>query len=356
MKVLLIHNKYQYYGGEDTYVYSLQKLLISNGYKVILYIKDSKNIQTTWDKIKVAFGLLWNHRAYQELEEIIQKEKPDVAHFNNIYPLIGATAFYICKKYNLKIVHTIHNYRFMCPKGILFRDGKICELCINKRFFSPAIRHGCYHGSKVASFFYSLAFYLHKTVGAFSYINTYIFPSKFTQKYYEKYFGVTKNRSTYLPYFVDFKPSKRKYTREDWYLYVGRLSEEKGIVGLLDIFKKMQKYKLKVIGGGSLRDEINQYNKYKNIEILGEIPRHKLGNMFQKAKALIIPSLWYEVSPMVAIEAAHYKTTIIKSFYSKPISKLRTIARRFTSPYFHLSKLISIYTNQINKKIINFNR
>ena len=311
MKVLLIHNYYQFWGGEDTYVTSLQKLLTENGHAVILYTKDSKNIKTIWDKIKAGLGLFWSPQVAKELREIIKREKPDVAHFNNIYPLIGATSYHICKKNKIKIVQTIHNYRFMCPKGILFRDGKICELCVKKKFFSPAIRFGCYHGSRLASLFYSFAFFIHKNLGITSSIDTFIFPSKFTQQYYEKNLKIPRSKSVYLPYFVDLKVPKKQVKREDWYLYVGRLSEEKGIIQLLDIFKTMPGYMLKVIGEGPLREKVSSYSKYKNIRILNHIDRNKLISFYRKTRALIIPSLWNEVLPIVLVEALFLGTPII---------------------------------------------
>jgi len=312
MRILLIHNYYQYRGGEETYVESLKKLLEDNGHKVYLYSKHSNDIRSLIDKIQVAFGLFWNIKTANELTDIINTFKPDVAHFNNIYPLIGATAYRVCKRNNIKIVQTIHNYRFMCPKGILFRNGKICELCINKQFFYPAIRFGCYRNSRFASFIYSLAFFIHKIIGSFSIINIFIFPSKFTQQYYEKHFRVPKSKSIYLPPFVDFKPTNIKVKRENWFLYVGRLSEEKGILPLLEAFTMLPNYKIVIIGEGQLKKQVSVYKKYKNIRVLGHIQRKKLISFYQKTRALIVPSLWYEIGPLVDFESSIFNTPIIR--------------------------------------------
>jgi len=312
MRILLIHNRYQYYGGEETYVESLKKLLGKNGHKVYLYTKDSKNIKTLGDKIKAGLGLFWNFRTAKELTEIIKEFKPNIAHFNNIYPLIGATAFKICHNSKIPIIQTIHNYRFMCPKGILFRKGKICERCINKRFFSPAILYGCYHQSYIASLFFTLAFFYHKYIlKTFNYINLYIFPSKFTQSYYLRHLNISKKKTTFLPYFVDIKPSKKPVKKGSYYLFVGRLSEEKGIIELLEVFKKLPEYKLKVIGTGPLQEKVHRYKRYQNIDIVGYLPHFKIIPIFKKARALIVPSLWYEVFPLVIIEAIMSKINII---------------------------------------------
>jgi len=338
MKVLLIHNYYQYRGGEETYVTSLQRLLTKNGHTVILYSKDSKHIKTVWDKIKVGFGLFWNPKVAKELDEIIQKERPNVAHFNNIYPLIGATAYYICKKNNIKIVQTIHNYRFMCPKGILFRNGKICELCINKRFFLPAILFRCYHRSRFASLFYTLAFFFHKFLGAFLKVNIFIFPSLFTQQYYEKHFRVPQTKSVYLPHFVDLKAPKNKVKKEGYYLYVGRLSEEKGIIQLLELFKKNPSNILKVIGSGPLQKKVNIYRKYQNIHIYKSMDRIKILKYYRKAKALINSSLTYEVFHLTALEAISQNTQVLSLF--KSASNQKTI---LITSNDYIQKLRTIY-------------
>lgn len=371
MKVLLIHNFYQFWGGEDTYVTSLQKLLSQYGHDVIVYSKDSKNIKTIWDKAVVTIGLFWNPRVSKELNKLIQREKPDIAHFNNIYPLIGATAYYTCKKNGLKIVQTIHNYRFICPKGTLFRDEKICELCVNKRFFSPAIRFGCYHGSRLATLFYTLAFFIHKSLKTFSFIDTFIFPSQFTQAYYERHFGIPKSKSVHLPYFVDIKAPEKKTKKENWYLYVGRLSEEKGILHLLEVFKNMPQSTLKIIGRGPLENEVNAYKKYKNIHVLGHIHRAKLAPYYQKARAVIIPSIWYEVLPLTALEALASRSPLLlngdfanrwkkenmifNNFRNIILNKWRFLlyqprkiseAEILTSEY-HCKKILSVYSDLI---------
>jgi len=312
MKILIIHNFYQEWGGEDTYVTSFKKLLEENCHQVYLYSKDSKNIKTIWDKIKIGIGLFYNPWVKKELEKIIKDFKPDVAHFHNLYPLIGAVAYRVCKKYKIPIIQHVHNYRFMCPKGILFRNGKICELCLHKNFPFWAIVYGCYHRSRPASLFFSLSFFIHKTIGTFSLIDKFIFPSQFTRDYYLKHLKIDKQKTFFLPHFVEVpkKINTRSIKEKDYFLYVGRLSEERGIIELLNIFKDLPKYKLLVIGDGPLRGEVEKYKRYKNIKIIGFLKREEIFKYIKKAKVLIIPSLWYEVLPFTFLEAVTSKITV----------------------------------------------
>jgi len=312
MKILFIHNYYQYYGGEETYFHSLTKLLQQKGHEVITYTKDSKDIKTFWDKIKAGIGLFWNKSVEKELSQLIKEQKSDIVHFNNIYPLIGATAYRVCKKFNIPIIQHIHNYRFMCPKGILFRDGKICELCVKKSFPFYSILFGCYHSSQTASLFFSFAFFLHKTIGTFNLIDKFIFPSEFTRNYYLKNLDISKEKIEVIPYFVDVEEKKVKNVKKkDYFLFVGRLSEEKGIIQLLEVFKTLPKQKLIVIGDGPLRKEVERYKKYTNITIVGFLAKDKILPYVRKARVVILPSLWYEVLPLVLLEALSQNTPIL---------------------------------------------
>ena len=312
MKILLIHNFYQYWGGEDTYAISLKKLLEENGHAVYLYSKDSKNIKTAWDKIKAAIGLFYNPRVKKELTKIIKEFKPDVSHFHNLYSLIGATSYRVCKENKIPVIQHIHNYRFMCPKGILFRKGKICELCLHKKLPFYSIFFGCYHQSRLASLYFSLAFFYHHLIKTFDLIDKFIFPSEFTRDYYLKYLKIPKNKTHHLPYFVDIKKGNlKKVKKEDYFLFVGRLSEEKGIIQLLEIFKTLPEIDLIVIGDGPLRKEVGQYIKYKNIKILGFLKRDQIYEYMRRSKTIIISSIWYEVLPIVYIEALVNGTGVI---------------------------------------------
>ena len=310
MKILLIHNFYQYYGGEDIYVTSLKRLLENNGHKVYLYFKDSKNIKTFWDKIKTTIGFFYNPQVKKELAEIIKEFKPDIAHFNNIYPLISPISYRICKQYSIPIVQHIHNYRFMCPKGILFRNKKICELCLHKKFPLYSIIFGCYHKSHLASLFFSIASYYNRHIRTFDLINSFIFQAKFISNNFINETKIDISKSEILPHFV---PSTNFYLnkKKNFFIYVGRLSEEKGVIELLEVFKTINNIKLIVIGDGPLKKHISVYKKYKNIKIINFLKRNKILELMSKAKATIIPSLFYETGPFTLMESYSVGTPVI---------------------------------------------
>lgn len=311
MRILILHNFYQYRGGEDTYFISLARLLKVKGHQVITYAKDSGYINNSLRKrINVGLGMYKNKSVEEDLSSLIKTHNPNIVHINNIYPLISASAYQVCKKNGIPIVQTAHNYRFVCPKGTLFRDGKICELCVKKNFAYPSIFYGCYHNSNLASLIFSSSFFYHRSKGAFDCIDKFIFPSEFTRRYYIDNLGLEKDKTNVIPYFVE-NESKPFNSQRQYFLYAGRLSEEKGIIHLLDIFSNLLSYKLVVLGDGPLRNKVEQYRKYKNIIIKGFISPEKMHSYFREAICTIIPSLWYEVLPMVMLESFVNSTPVI---------------------------------------------
>jgi len=374
MKILIIYNEYLYRGGEDIYIESLIKLLRRNGHKVVYFKKSSKSITTFFEKVRVAIGLFYSPKIDQELSIIIKRFRPDIAHFHNVFPLIGATAYRICKKYNIPIIQHVHNYRLVCPKANLYRNGAVCELCPANKNLLISIFYGCYHESRLASIFFVAAYYYHKFIGSYRLINKYIFPSLFTQKYYQTNLALKSKQVVYLPYFVE--KISQHITRpvgipKIYYLYLGRLVPEKGILNLLKSFKKMGKT-LVVIGDGPLKIEIyKECEKYKNIVLLPYSDKKTVLSYLKYCRALFIPSDWYEVLPMVYLEAVQLNKKIFltnnanlitnrfskKTIYIKPKENIKPFienkikpnlrtpikSRETLTSKFHYTMLLYIY-------------
>lgn len=318
LKILLVHNFSQVFNGEDAYVMDQAKLLRRYGHNVILFTKNSKDIISGFiTDLKISKGMFINETIAEELRELIIKTKPEIVHIHNIYPLITPIVYKVCKLLNVPVIQHIHNYRFFCSKSILFRDGKICELCIGKMFKYPSILCGCYHSSRLGSFVFSSSFFIHKLNKIFDSIDTYIFPSSFTKDYYLKNTDKIKDKAVIIPYFVDQdnKVNDLKISG-DYFLFVGRLSEEKGIMQLLELFVLLPTIKLIVIGDGPLKDKVDAYSKFKNICIKNFLPRREIFKYMKAALFTIIPSLWFEVLPMVMLESWTNGTPVIVPGFS----------------------------------------
>jgi glycosyltransferase involved in cell wall biosynthesis len=311
MKVLLIHNFYKQYGGENNYVNSLQNLLAQHNIKVIPYYKYSNNIkESLYCKTKVALRMLNNPKYESELKRLLNTEKPDICHINNLYPLIPNNIYTILKEYKIPIVQTIHTYRLLCPKGFLYRNNKMCEICVKKKIKYPSILYRCYHNSVAASLFLLASNNQQKIQEIVEKVDMFIFPAKFTRDYHSQFLRINKKKLAVLPYFVT-KPKQIFTTgKRNYYLFVGRLSEEKGILDLIKVFNEIKKQRLIVIGTGPLYKTASK-NAANNIKFLGELTKENIYNYMRNAIATIIPSPWYEVGPIVLMESFANNTTVI---------------------------------------------
>lgn len=307
MRILIVHNFYRFRGGEDRYVEALKKLLEDKGHRVRLFSKDSRSLQSPTDKMKAAVGLVRGNAASYDLDLCIREFKPDIAQFQNIFPLISYGALDICEKHAVPVVLRLSNYRFLCPKSTLFRDGNICEDCVGKRFAYPNIMHACYHQSRTASAALSVALHLMKKGNTLLNVNTFLFPTRFIRDYYRLHGGIPERKTAVLN---TFSEEMRITARvRSYYAYVGRLAEEKGIIPLLELFSRLPDVRLQVAGDGPL--DVGKYRQSRNIVFMGHLSAAQTHAFLSGARATIIPSRSYDVFPQALIESYRAGTPVI---------------------------------------------
>src|SRR5438046_2005655 len=143
MKLLLVHNRYRYSGGEDEVFRRESELLLAGGHHVLEYTRDNAEITETGilDKAKLGMRTLWAWDSREELGAILRREKPQVVHFHNTFPLVSPAAYYACQEAGVPIVQSLHNPRFMCPAATMYREGKVCLDCMGKYLPWPAMAH-----------------------------------------------------------------------------------------------------------------------------------------------------------------------------------------------------------------------
>ena len=146
--ILLVHNYYQFAGGEDTVVTSEKKLLEEYGHKVVLYTKDNSVLKKSiLKKILLPFTTIWSWSTFFEVRNIIKKEKIDIVHCHNTLPLVSPSVYYAALSMKVPVVQTVHNFRFVCPNAVFFCKGRICEKCYERNSFIPAVSNKCYRDS-----------------------------------------------------------------------------------------------------------------------------------------------------------------------------------------------------------------
>ncbi len=326
MKIMLANNFYYNRGGDCTYLFSLKKLLEQKGHEVILFsMHHPLNFESEYSKyfvsyinydeevksksftsgIKVLKRTIYSQEAKKQVEELIKKEKPDLVHLQNIHHHITPSVFYVFKKYNIPIVWTLHDFTLICPNTSFIANGQICEKCNKRNYFWPSIVR-CKKGSFGASSMAAVETVLHRIMMVNDMINVFITPSIFMKKKLEEY-GFAENRIKHISNFVTFDNiGENGIDEEDYYLYVGRISSEKGIKTLIDAAIKANMSTLKIVGDGPLLEEMVSYVKSKNvnnIEFLGYKERDDVMNLIQKSRFAVSPSECYENFPYSVLEA-----------------------------------------------------
>ncbi|QEG34821.1 glycosyltransferase [Bythopirellula goksoeyrii] len=310
-KVLLCHNFYKLAGGEDRVFEDEAKLLENHGHQVIRYTVSNDEIDTmsSWS---AAVRTIWNRKTYAELRSLIREERPTVVHFTNTFPLISPAAYYAARKERVPVVQTLQNYRLVCPGALLMRDGQICEDCLAKRIKWPAVLHGCYRGNRLASACVTTMLATHSALGTWrNLVSRYVVATEFgRQKFIEA--GFRAEQITVKPNFVASVPPCGKGDGGH-FVFVGRLSPEKGINTLLEAWPRFGR-SLKILGDGPLADKVAQFaSQHEGVQWLGHQPPETVHQVVADAISLIVPSIWYEGLPKTIIEAFSVGTPIIGS-------------------------------------------
>jgi len=255
-------------------------------------------------------GLFLNNKACRDISNLVKEQKIDIVHVHNYFPLITPRVFKVAKQLGAKVVHTLHNFRIWCPDAILYRDGcGICELCIKHKFPFFSLIFRCYRRSFLASFIVATASFYYKIMKFFSYVDKYIVLSG-SQKRKLEQFGVDPEKLFLKPNFIDIKvlpPADKKD-----FIFVGRLEESKGIMLLIESWKKLSSdFKLVVVGEGPLMAKIKRLNLSDNIKLLGKQGHEQTINLISRSKYMIHPSVIYETFGLTIVEAMRCATPVI---------------------------------------------
>lgn len=258
----------------------------------------------------------FNIRAGRKLDRMLREFKPDVAHLHNIHYATGPQLIRILHKRKIPMVMTLHNYRLICPSATLFYNGELFPDSINSRFPWKAVRLGIHQGSIFKTFWIALTYYLHRKLGTWNMINRYLVLTTFARELFSnsKAAGIPAEKLVVKPNFIrDSEENRAQAAREDHFLFIGRLSREKGVETLIEAFQNSGA-RLRIAGDGPLKDDVIQKcNTGPNLHYLGALEPEQVREQMKQCTALIFPSEWYEGMPMTLIEAFATGTAVLAS-------------------------------------------
>lgn len=297
--ILIVHNFYKIPGGEDTVVNNEIELLRNHGHKVYFYNRNNAEIKGL-KKVLIPFIYLFNLRTYFDVKRIIKQKKIDIVHVHNTLSLVSFSVYYAAIQCGVPVVQTVHNFRFICPGATFYCQGKVCEKCLHGGL-KKSIERKCYRDSLLQTATVAIVLWIHRQLGIFRKIN-YVCLTEFTKN---KIKHIAPDERIFVkPNFVyDYGGDAKE---GQYYIFIGRIEEIKGIGLLVKAFEKMPERKLMIVGHGDLDSEVAQYineNDLCNIFLLGFKNRDEVNVLLKKAKALIMCSQWYETFGMVIAEA-----------------------------------------------------
>lgn len=299
-KILIVHNSYQQYGGEDAVVQAELSLLRDKGNDVRLFTVSNDSIKKLNSKIKIALASNYSLNSKQLLSNQLHNYKPDIVHVHNTFPILTPSIYDACKENEIPVVQTLHNYRLICPGALLMRDGQICEDCIEGSAYN-AILHRCYRNSIIGSYIVARIVQTHKLRKTWeNKVNKFIVLTKFSKDKFIQA-GFPSDKIAIKPNFISSIPYLKEKFNNNFGLFVGRISHEKGINTLLNAWEKIN-VPLHVIGDGPLSNIFNN-NQNEYIQYFGYKPQEFVKKEMENASFLVMPSDWYEGFPMVIVEA-----------------------------------------------------
>lgn len=311
MQILSVHNEYLIKGGEDESRRAEIAVLEQNGNGVSFYTENNAKVATL-SKAAAALRTLWSGAAYHHVKDVLRKQKHDLIHVQNFFPLISPSVYYAAQSEGVPVVQAVRNYRFLCPNGLLYRAGQVCELCLDKSAKTAAIQHNCYRDNKAASATAASMLWLHNYLPTWQKIDKFISVSEFVKRKMVEG-GFPEHKISVKPNFVYPDPGLSP-SKEDYIVYVGRLQAEKGILLLLATLPKLDSsVRLKIIGEGPLAPQVVACCGKHNVEYLGKLSLTDTYEVIGRARALVIPSLWHEPFGRVVVEAYAKGTAVIGS-------------------------------------------
>lgn len=306
MKILQVHNYYNVYGGEDAVVDAENCLLTKSNHSLSTYYVNNQSLSGFRAKVSSALNLRHSLKHKNAMLALLDESKVDIAHIHNTFPLITASILDSFVAKNVATVCTLHNYRTVCPTSLLMFNGKVCEKSLEGSAYW-AVTKKVYRNSFLGTALLAHMIEYHKRRKTWiDKVDRFICLTEFSKHKFIQA-GFPEHKLVVKPNFTEDPGMPTAKQREKVAVFVGRLSEEKGIDTLLKAWHKID-HKLLVIGEGKPKGDIPN-----NVYFSGKLSKEKVISAMQSASFIVVPSICYEGFPMAIVEAFASGTPVLCS-------------------------------------------
>ena len=306
MRVLLVHDFYQNFGGEDSIALREKELLESHGFDVHFYCRHNTDIHDFGWPQKLGFipQTISSGRTRREVQRIVDRFRPDVAYVHNVFPLVSPSVYRVLRANGVPVCQNIQDFRWLCPNGLFYRRGTVCERC-RKGAYWNAVRYKCFRDSYGLSLLYACAVALNRAAGTLKRIDGILCVTPYSrQKFADA--GVPEDHLFIKPNFVHAPPAPPEKGTKDYAVFLGRLSVEKGLWTLIRAFETMPDVPLRIVGTGPIENELRDHVRERglsHIRFEGFKEGDAKTSLLQNAAFMVFTSEWYEHFPIVLLEA-----------------------------------------------------
>ena len=330
MRILFLNNFYYLRGGSERVLFDEMRILEEAGHEVAIFSRahdknnpsefsgffpppiNTERLGFSTAAVKTAKELIYSNDARRGLRKVLNLFRPEIVHAHNIYGRLSLSVLDELKAAGIPVVMTLHDMKLLCPSYLMLKGEGICERCRGNKFHR-AFLNRCHKNSYAASFIYFLESWINHASGKYASIQKFIAPSRFIRDKCID-FGWESAKFAYIPNFIDCSLIRPSREVEDYLLYIGRLSHEKGVGVLLDACRNLNgSVRIKIVGDGPDRGILERKANALRlpVEFTGYLSGVEISDVFSKARGVVMPSTCYENAPLSVLEAfSHCKPVI----------------------------------------------
>jgi len=331
--IVLQANKFHFVkGGAERYYLDVSRRLRERGHTVIPFaMRHARNEPSEYERyfvseidyrgrmgaihrLRAAARSVYSTETAGHIAQLVERERPQVAHLHNIYHQISPALVLALARRGVPMVHTLHDYKVICPGYLFMAHGEICECCRGGHYHK-AVANRCLLDSRAASLVGAIEGYVHRWLRTYEKVRFFLCPSRFMLEKMAEY-GVARERLVHLPYFLPLEDYRPAYERSDYFIYLGRLSREKGVATLLAALRLRAGAHLtcRILGEGPLEADLRRQaaeSGLGNVEFSGYIQGEALHAAIRGAAFTVVPSEWYENLPFAVLESFALGTPVV---------------------------------------------
>jgi glycosyltransferase involved in cell wall biosynthesis len=300
MRILILHSTYLSgpVSGENRVVADESRLLREAGHEVGVWAP-TPAVSGALGAMRAGMSAVWSLKVAREVGETVRRRKVEIVHVHNLFPGLSPAVLRSARSAGASVLVTLHNFRLMCLPANLLRDGEICEACVGHLPWRGIV-HRCYRDSVLGSAALATSLVAHRSIGTFDGVQRFLAVSGFVRdKYIES--GMRSEQVEVKPNFT--WPLDHRNGPGEYFLYLGRLAPEKGVDTLIEAWRSSApRHPLVVIGDGPDADILRR-DAPAGVEFRGRVSAEDAGKALARARALMVPSRWYEAAPRSIIEA-----------------------------------------------------